>query len=135
MSNSRESSRRAFLRRSLGSAAALLSPSMLSAAIERRGRPPNVLFIITDDQPLDAFGCLGGQALGGCIAVEKSLDVACLYDTKAPQFDIVDHALEDAVLITTVAGDHRVVIFSLTLHQRAGRKIDLGIHQHHVFGS
>ncbi|MGD8239716.1 MAG: sulfatase-like hydrolase/transferase, partial [Armatimonadota bacterium] len=69
MSNDGALSRRAFLRTGLGSAAAigaahgLLSPSALRAAAERSGRRPNVVFIITDDQHLDTFGFLGGQAL------------------------------------------------------------------------
>ncbi|MBT3374094.1 MAG: sulfatase-like hydrolase/transferase [Lentisphaerae bacterium] len=56
-------SRRAFLAHSLASAAGLLvGPALLRAAGEE-SRRPNVLFIITDDQKLDAFGFIRKKAL------------------------------------------------------------------------
>jgi len=69
MKNDKPLSRRAFLRGSIGTAAGLgatsllLHPSTSSAAQARPRRRPNVLFIITDDQHLDTFGFLAGQAL------------------------------------------------------------------------
>ena len=78
---------------------------------------------------------IGGDfAFGLCdgVAFEVALDVACLDDAEAPEFDFLDHGAEDTVLVAGVAGDDDALFIGLVFEELAEGEIDLGVHEDDV---